>query len=234
MEADWSVELAAKDAVIVVPWTEEEASRTFPETSTSLLRFIDLRGDEQTSGRLLDGIEEARDRPALRNALATLNREGSHLWTTKCDAWEAPPASRDWDPEAGVRTIPRAIIDPWEMDASPEEAICSAGSYVDLVLRDDQARASFEIQEQWIRRLTGVLREIPLRCARTDLVLRGAEVEGAGGFGVTWFTEACGANAEDARQRWAEALITALPILMDAQWLHESFGNATIAKSLGE
>jgi hypothetical protein len=50
-----------------------------------------------------------------------------------------------------------------------------------------------------------------------ELVLRGAEVEAAAGFGVTWFVEGCGATAQRAGQNWRTALDLALAVIMDAR-----------------
>ncbi len=63
MEADWSVALAADDPVITVPWaTSSDDPRK--------CRFVDLR----LGGHLIDEIEEARSRPALRSALLAAER----------------------------------------------------------------------------------------------------------------------------------------------------------------
>jgi hypothetical protein len=83
-------------------------------------------------------------------------------------------------------------IDPWEMDAAAEEARFAAGSYIDIFAVDLEARGSFAIEEGWVRRLAESLRHRELRCARTDFVLRHAEIDGVSGFGVTWFVEGCG------------------------------------------
>jgi hypothetical protein len=220
MEADWSVELAADDPVIAVPWATVKTPEELRGASSRVARFIDLRESPQALGEILDEIEEARERPALRATLAALNRAGSMLWTSKCDAWENGPRNGEDGIDSGIDAGIHAKIDPWEMDAAREEAIFTAGCYIDLLLRDSQARGSFEMQERWIRNLSKKLRNIPLRCARTDLVLRRAEIDGVPGFGVTWFVESCGANLDAAKRGWAEALGSAMVILMDERWLY--------------
>jgi hypothetical protein len=193
MEADWSVELGADDAVIVVPW------QSLPGTAAAT-GFVDLRARPEC----IREIEEARDLPALRFALERLNGKDSGLWTAKCDAWV-----RGRDVGSGNE------IDPWEMEATDDEARLAAGSYIDILALDVEARGSFEVEERWLRRLVEELRRRALRCARTDFVLRRAEVHGVPGFGVTWFVEGCGRTAELARQKWAEALAEALPTVMN-------------------
>jgi hypothetical protein len=193
MEADWSVALAADDPVITVPWAASEGERGG--------RFVDLR----LGGPLLEKIEEARARPALRSALLRLNGAASPLWTAKCDAWTSS-AEEGSEP-----------FDPYEMDATPGETAFGAGCYIDLLPREAALLSSFERQDRWLRVVTKALRVIPARAARVELILRRAEVEAVPGFGVTWFVEGCGPSAHDAGQRWSEALNLALPAIMEVR-----------------
>jgi hypothetical protein len=103
------------------------------------------------------------------------------------------------------------------MNADPGEIPFGAGSYVDLLPRDGILSISFEGQERWIRWVTGKLREIPVRAARTEFVLRPAEVDGTPGFGVTWFVEGCGATAPRAAEAWEAAFDCALGVILDAR-----------------
>jgi hypothetical protein len=193
MEADWSVALAADDPVITVPWASSA-------DDTRKCQFIDLRLGEH----LIDEIEEARGRPALRSALLLLNSGESQLWTAKCDAWSSSAAEGD-EP-----------FDGYEMDAEPGETSFGVGCYVDLLPRDFALLSSFEYQERWIRVATKALRVIKANAARLELVLRHAQIEGTQGFGVTWFVAGCGATAPRAAEAWARALNLALPVIMDA------------------
>jgi hypothetical protein len=193
MEADWSVELAAADPVIAVPWADPCGDKC---------KFVDLR----LGSHFIDQIEEARTRPALRSALLLLNGVSSPLWTAKCDAWTSSPDQGD-EP-----------FDPYEMDAKPGETAFGAGSYIDLLPRE--ARECFDSREQWerwMRALTERLRGTPASAARVELVLRPAQVEGVQGFGVTWFVEGCGPTAPCAGQKWGEALDLALAVVMQAR-----------------
>ena len=197
MEADWTVSLAAGDPVITVPWAASG-------DDIRQCRFVDLR----VGAHLIDEIEEARSKPPLRSALLLLNAATSPLWTAKCDAWTS---SVDEGAEP---------FDAYEMGAESGEIAFGAGSYVDLLARDVSFLASFERQEQWIRAVTEVLRSIPARAARVELVLRRTEVEGAAGFAVTWFVEGCGSTAERAEQRWASALDLALAVVIDMRLMN--------------
>jgi hypothetical protein len=192
MEADWSVELAASDPVITVPWA------ACVEAGPGC-RFVDLRLGSDS----IDEIEEAQGRPALRSALLLLNGAASHLWTAKCDAWASTPEHEDHP------------FDPYEMDAEPGETAFGTGSYIDLLARDFETRGCFAAQERWLRAVTEWLRKIPGRAARVELVLRRAQVDDIPGYGVTWYVEGCGASAQRADQSWGQALEIALAALMD-------------------
>jgi hypothetical protein len=194
MEADWTVALAADDPVITVPWSASG-------DHIRKCRFVDLRHGTH----LIDEIEEAREKPPLRSALLLMNAASSPLWTAKCDAWTS---SADDAAEP---------FDPYEMGAESGDTAFGAGSYVDLLARDVSFRVSFERQERWIRAVTDVLRSIPARAVRVELVLRHANVDGASGFAVTWFVEGCGSTAQSAGQRWTRALDLALPVLTDVR-----------------
>jgi hypothetical protein len=192
MEADWSVELAATDPVITVPWAasgDDEAN----------CRFVDLR----LYPHLVAEIEEAQGNLALRSALLLLNGVTSHLWTAKCDAWSSSPEHGD-DP-----------FDPYEMDAAPGETAFGAGSYIDLLPRDLEISQCFDGQEQWLRAVTERLRGIPASAARVELVLRRTLVDAVPGYAVTWFVEGCGATAQRADQAWCGAFDLALAAIMD-------------------
>jgi hypothetical protein len=196
MEADWSVELAATDPVITVPWAASGDDE--PKC-----RFIDLRLYPDSIAE----IEEAQGNLALRSALLLLNGVTSQLWTAKCDAWSSSPGH---GPEHGDDPF-----DPYEMDAEPGETAFGAGSYIDLLARDLEICPWFDGQERWLRAVTERLRGIPARGARVELVLRRALVDGVPGYGVTWFVEGCGATAQRAEQAWRGAFDLALAAIMD-------------------
>jgi hypothetical protein len=223
MEADWLVQLAADDPVIVVPWVTEDGSCKFVDLRRRLevpadkdgTRELQERGENQAPyqipdeipGDIFADIAEATREPALRAALLQLNGARSPLWTAKCDAWLTDSNESSDQP-----------TDLLEMNCAPgfppEEGRFLAGFYIDILLRDEKANASFAVQERWLRTVVRRLREEELRCVRTEFVLRYAETWGVPGFGVTWFTVACGPTRGKAEQRRAEALRTALPLVL--------------------
>src|ERR1700761_3232670 len=167
MEADWSIALAADDPVVTVPWAGGGRE------------FVDLRQSPQQ----IDQIEEARKSGPLHLVLLLLNGSGSAFWTAKCDVWTRSAEQGD-DP-----------LDPYEMNAKTGETGFGAGSYIDLLPRHAERLSTFDQNEKWLRAVTEKLRATPADCARTDLVLRPADVHGVSGFALTWFVEGCGANA---------------------------------------
>lgn len=73
MQAESSVELAADDPTLAVPWHDPEAR----------WQYFDLG----KSPELIGNIEEARTFPELRDFLLALNAPSSAFATAKCDAW---------------------------------------------------------------------------------------------------------------------------------------------------
>jgi hypothetical protein len=224
MEADWSVELALEDPVVVVPWRSDPQDH-----EGSQLRFVDLR--QNPSG--IDTIAEAQEEPALRNALLALNGSNSIWSTAKCGLWESHPQSS----QRSEQGFDPAGIDPDEMDATPEEALFSAGCYLDLIPADTDISAlnaplgaRFAVMEARIRSLAQRLRPLQLRCVRADFILRHAEIFGHSSFAVTWFVTACSAELAAARQRRAEALRLMLPTVFDAVSPEERYND----RSTGE
>jgi hypothetical protein len=193
MEADWSVALGAMDPIIIVPWKSGE--------DEGECQFVDLR----LSPHLVDEIEEARRKPALRSGLLLLNGAGSQVWTAKCDIWTSSVEQGD-DP-----------LDPYEMDAEPGSTAFGAGSYIDLLPRDFPAPGGLGAQERWLRQVTETLRATLSRAARVELVMRRAQVNAAAGFGVTWFVEGCGANPVEADRGWNQAFEAALAVILDVR-----------------
>ena len=156
-------------------------------------RFVDLRENPQA----IDEIEEARREPALHSALLAINSAGSPNLDGKVRHLDERTAGKQ-DRSMGDGCRPGR-----------------GGVWRRMLHRHPAARpASFAVQEQWVRVLTETLRGVELRCARIELVLRPAVVRGVAGFGVTCFVQGCGASTELAASRWAEALILALPALM--------------------
>ena len=184
MEADWAVEIGAGSPVIEALWTG----------------FVDL----QSSPQRIREIEEAQRLPALAQTLLQINhpeaaqpsatpQTRSRFWTAKCDLWQ---------PED---------CDPFELDATPEEAAVALACYIDLLPRSDHLLADpvfaeWTIAESTARAIVHRLRTFSLICARADLVVRSATAGPVEGFGITAYLTACGADLVAAQSTLAAAL----------------------------
>src|SRR5689334_7967430 len=73
MLAEWTIELAADDAKLEIPWASEDGQ----------LRYFDLKKRPE----LLLEIPDACKYPVLAEFLSWANQTESRLETAKCDAW---------------------------------------------------------------------------------------------------------------------------------------------------
>src|SRR5579871_6172565 len=129
MLCEWSVECAADDPVLVVPWSDPAN----PDR-----HFIDLRENPYD----LDHLPEAEQYPPLMQALRALNAPRSVVFTAKCDAWQLSP-----DELAELQD---------RLDVLPETygAVASGfASYIDLIWRDGAIFRSFHHSDQLLHRL---------------------------------------------------------------------------------
>ncbi len=148
-------------------------------------RYYDLKRQPE----LLQQVEEATRERELGEFLAVMNAPAGMLETAKCDAW----LSTEINPE--------------------EEIFGSAfkfGSYVDLLFTQESSRCSLAQHEQFVRRITQLLKRVPEIPAAAELLIRrcfyhvGDEVRE--GFYITFYLFGYGDEDAHARQRWAIAL----------------------------
>ena len=163
--------------------------------------FVDLRTAPDRVGEIV----ETRRLPGLADALVRLNAEGSSFWTSKCDVFQ--PKEIDAD----------------ELVAQADETDHRIACYIDLLLRSDQAWNVPLKAEGDCKQLCTLLRGIPLRCCRVDLVIRRAVVEGVNELGATAYFTACGRTEPDAGARLAECLAAFADL---AVWASESSGES--------
>lgn len=194
MLAEWSVECAAEDPVLVVPWKDPDGR----------CAFVDLRANPYD----FDLIPEAEHFPPLMQALRALNATRSPVFTAKSDVWVL-------DREEVARLVDELGID-------PAEASTGYASYIDLVTRDRQLFASFHQQEQLLRRLTrlaGVVKQEP---AAIESVLRPALVDFGTvqqGYAISLYVKAIGVDTAAALQEWAEALGAVVKLVRSKDFL---------------
>jgi hypothetical protein len=191
MLAEWSVESAADDPVLVIPWSD-------PADPTGNRRFIDLRENPYD----LDHLPEAELYPPLMHALRALNAPRSPVFTAKCDAWPLTPAA-----DADELEHLRLNLDIF--DDSARDAAFGFVSYIDILWRERSVFTSFHQHEQLLHRLTRHAAPLHQPFAMLDCVLRPALVDLAGpqeGFALSLYIKALGHDAPAAQENWAAAL----------------------------
>lgn len=195
MLADWSVECAADDPVLVVPWSD-------PTNAAS--RFIDLRESPYD----LDFIAEAEQHAPLLHALRALNATRSPVFTAKCDAWLLDAGLQASD--GGDDDVVQQLEDlRFSLGHIVEETPSGFASYIDLLWRDRSVFASFHRHEQLLDRLSRRVAPLDHPYAMLDLVLRPAMVDLTApqeGFAVSLYIKALGHDAESAEENWGSAL----------------------------
>src|ERR1017187_4829292 len=189
------------DAEWSVELGSDDAALEFPWSSPDgSQRYVDLQHDPDR----LNEIPEATRFPELGGFLRAINQPPSSWLSAKCDVW-------------------------LDSELSEAEAIYDAKlklcSYVDLVVREDAMRFSFERHEQWARTAARALSsddELPVTCefivrrcwyhtevnslrAGDDAATPG-EANPVPGFYVTFYLFGYGDDEPQARARWAEGL----------------------------
>jgi hypothetical protein len=192
MLAEWSVECAAEDPVLVVPWMD-------PDGKTG---FVDLRA----TPRDFDAVAEAEQHPPLMQALRALNATRSPFFTAKCDTWPM---------EGDELEHLQLNLDARPADASTAPSFGFA-SYIDMVWRERSLFHSFHRQEQMLRRLTRLAAPLDRPAAMLDCVLRPALLDLEGpreGYAVSLYVKALGHSPQAAWREWAGALAAVVALV---------------------
>jgi hypothetical protein len=183
MEADWEFELGP-----------DEAGTAAPVIDAHWAGFVDLQRSPEFAAKLPETVEF----PAIANTLVKLNAVDSLVWSSKCDYW--PNLVQD-------------EFDPDEMDAPPGSAAYGMGCYIDLLPKSDQQWAQPVMVEKSCKHVCGLLRVVPIRCCRADLVIRRAFITSEHtALGITVYVTSCGESPDAAK--WT--LQSALAALTDA------------------
>ena len=202
MLAEWSVECAPDDPVLVVPWFSDAAAPDPAATHASVSNFIDLRENPYD----LDHIPEAEQFPPLLHALRALNAGRSPVFTAKCDAWTLSP-----DEIADLRHN----LD-LDLHIAPDETPSGFASYIDLLLRERSLFASFHQNEQFMHRLARRVASLDHPHAMLECIIRPAFLDLTGpqeGFSITLYVKALGSNPGTASEHWADALESIVSLL---------------------
>ncbi|MFY9854179.1 MAG: hypothetical protein WAK26_09925 [Terracidiphilus sp.] len=155
--------------------------------------FVDLRLSPERAWDLPETVQF----PALGVALAKLNSGDSLVWTSKCDVWPH---------------LEREAFDPDELDAPPGRAAHAMGCYIDLLPR--KTWRSPDIAATDCNRVCKLLRAVPIRCCRADLVIRRAFIfPDLMDLGVTAYLTSCGESSAQAAQTFQAALMAFTNVL---------------------
>jgi hypothetical protein len=188
MLAEWSVECAAQDPILVVPWKDPDGR----------LAFVDLR----VTPRDFDAVAEAEQHPPLMQALRALNATRSPVFTAKCDAW--PLDSEELEQLQ------------LNLDVPATDAPAGFASYIDAVWRERSLFSSFHRQQQMLHRLTRLAAPLERPWAALDCVLRPALLDLEGpreGYAVSLYVKALGSSPQAAWKEWAAALAAVVALV---------------------
>jgi hypothetical protein len=167
--------------------------------------FVDLRRAPERASEL----PEAAQFPALAEALAKLNTVDSPVWTSKCDFW--PHLEPD-------------EFDPDELDAPPGCAAHAMGCFIDLLPNSDQPWTLPAQAEKACKRVCGLLNAVPLRCCRTDLVIRRAFITPEHlDLGITVYLTSCGESPAEANRTHKAALAALTDAFSSGSTIHVPF-----------
>jgi hypothetical protein len=189
MLAEWTVECAADDPVLVVPWTYAGDGVLPPDGAGAA--FVDLRENPYD----LDHLPEAEAHPPLMQALRALNATRSPVFTAKCDAW-----TMDGEELAATREA---------LELAAPESPCGFAGYIDLVWRERTLFASFHLHEQLLHRFVRHADALDHPHALAECVLRPALIDLTGaqeGFAISLYVKALGADAASAYEHWSQTL----------------------------
>ena len=148
------------------------------------LRYFDLKRHPEN----LACIEEASRVHELAEFLAAVNSPASILESAKCDVW----SSREM-------TVEDEIFG----------AALKFGSYVDLLFTDEPSRFSLASHEQFVKRMTELLKRVPHIPASAEFLIRRCfyhstqSAETRDGFYITHYLFGYGDEESQARQQWA-------------------------------
>ena len=157
--------------------------------------WVDLQGNPDA----VESLPEVCAFPPLGQMLHAMLQRCTSLEPTKCDAWMEGPA------------------DPWEFDSEPENSVCVAACYLDLLPLHLARWNAFAEVEEWVRAMTHQLGSRVCRNARVELVVREASTLQDSGYGVAIYLAGCGASELAARTALEEVMQVATEVLCRAQ-----------------
>ena len=195
MDSDWSVECAADDPWVVVPWSGKDRT----------IRYIDLRAAPE---RLME-IPEAARFPSIAEALRQWNKPESALYTAKCDVWSYSGDLFDANDLPGFACAHASYIDL----LTSQRQIFSEFAAAENLLRRWSASARHihptSSRAEWILRRARVLPGETQASAHPHPVP-------LDGFAATVYIWGYGNTSQEAEENWAGSLMALIhPVLAE-------------------
>jgi hypothetical protein len=180
MQADYSLELAAEDPALELPW----------ESYDGLSGYVNLK----LHADLLLSIPEAARYPELSVFLSRMNAPGFPLETAKCDAW----FESELAPEEDVFGAACKFVSYVDLLFSDDSRRFSLPAHERLA--EDVSKLLKRAPE-----MAAATEFIVRHCHYHDLA-DGVESDSRMGFCITAYVTGYGDSEEEARLRWAIAL----------------------------
>ena len=174
------------DADYSVELGSEDPVLDFPwADSSGRLAYVDLKRHPE----LIAKITETEKCPELAEFLRSANSAGSRFQTAKCDVW-----------------VTEELV--------PEEEVFAAShkfaSYVDIVFCETAVCLSFPRHEQFVKRITALLKRAPEISSAVEFCVRRClfahEPEVRDGFYITVYVNGYGNDELSAKKNWAIGL----------------------------
>ena len=180
MQADFSVELGAKDDVMELPWTAPDESGP---------RYYDLKRQPE----LLLNVEEAFRHRELGEFLTAINSRNSMLETSKCDLWTSSELNEEeqvYQANSKFASYVDLVFSDENRQASFDEHENLVKEICALLKRAPEISAAAEF----------MVRRCYYRVRPED------EAAHREGFGVTFYLSGYGDDEPEARRRWVVGL----------------------------
>lgn len=193
MDADWSIECAADDPFVVIPW----------RNVTGTVTYIDLRIFPDA---LLD-IQEAAEHPALAAALRRWNQADSPVFTAKCDLWAYPADLFDAEDLPGFAFAQGSYIDILQSDAVLFAGFPAAEAQLQKWTQAARATDVSDARCEWTLRRALIFP--PGKHPGEP-----AETSGRQGFATSLYVWGYGPTPVAADAAWAQALHSLIPTVL--------------------
>ena len=193
MDADWSVECAADDPFVVIPWKNVAGTVT----------YIDLR---LFPDALLE-IQEAAEHSALAAALRRWNQPHSPIFTAKCDVWVYPAELFDMEDLPGFAFAQGSYVDILQRDPVPFASLPAALAQLRKWSHAARATDVPDARSEWTLRRALIF---PPGMQPGEP----AETPALQGYATSLYVWGYGLTPVAADAAWAQAIHSVIPIVL--------------------